>query len=58
MKHKPTKRWEMWKVEGEALKSVKNNCPRCGSGVFMAVNKETSGKVRNYCGKCHYTIWP
>ena len=58
MRHKPTKRWEMWKVEGETAKSVKETCPRCGSGVYMATHKETTGKIRRHCGKCHYTLWP
>ncbi len=58
MKHKPTKRWEIIKIEGEKLKTDKITCPRCGEGVYMAVHKEKSGKIRQYCGKCHYTIWP
>ena len=27
-----------------------NYCPRCGPGIFMAVNKG-----RLHCGRCHYT---
>lgn len=58
MKHKPTKMWEMMKVEGDTVKANKQNCPRCGTGVYMAVHKEKSGKIRQYCGRCHYTVWP
>ncbi|MBS3051903.1 MAG: 30S ribosomal protein S27ae [Candidatus Aenigmarchaeota archaeon] len=58
MKHKPTKRWEFMKIDGETLKKIKQTCPRCGEGTFMAQHKEKDGKVRNYCGKCHYTVWP
>jgi len=58
MKHKPTKRWEILKLEGENVKRSKLTCPRCGEGVYMATHKEKNGKIRQYCGKCHYTIWP
>jgi small subunit ribosomal protein S27Ae len=46
------------KVEGEKIKMTKQVCPRCGEGVYMAAHKEKQGKIRLYCGKCHYTIWP
>jgi len=58
MKHKPVKRWEMIKVEGQAAKRLRPSCPRCGEGTYMALHKEKSGKIRQYCGKCQYTIWP
>lgn len=58
MKHKPTKKWEMMKVEGDTVKKLKRTCPRCGEGVYMAEHKEKDGKIRCYCGKCHYTEWP
>ncbi|MFH8080617.1 MAG: 30S ribosomal protein S27ae [Candidatus Aenigmatarchaeota archaeon] len=48
----------MIKVEGENVKRQRPSCPRCGEGVYMAVHKEKNGKTRQYCGKCHYTIWP
>jgi len=57
MKHKPTKRQEILKGEGEKVVKTKKTCPRCGDGVYMAEHKEKDGKTRNYCGKCHYTIW-
>lgn len=58
MKHKSTKKWEILKVENEKIKRQKPSCPRCGEGTYMAVHKEKNGKIRQYCGKCHYTIWP
>jgi len=48
----------MIKAEGEAVKRLNPSCPRCGEGIYMAVHKEKNGKIRQYCGKCHYTIWP
>ncbi|MBU5689963.1 MAG: ribosomal S27a family protein [Candidatus Aenigmatarchaeota archaeon] len=58
MKHKPTKRWEIIKVQNDKSVRQKPNCPRCGEGIYMALHKEKTGKTRQYCGKCHYTIWP
>jgi ubiquitin-small subunit ribosomal protein S27Ae len=26
------------------------NCPRCGPGIFMAINTD-----RMHCGRCHYS---
>jgi len=52
MKHKPTKQWEILKVEGNQLKRGKKLCPRCGPGVYMAEHKD-----RYYCGTCHFTEW-
>ncbi len=57
MKHKPTKQWEILKVEGNKIKRLKKQCPRCGEGVYMAEHKEKDGKIRYYCGKCSYTVW-
>ena len=37
--------------EGKSAKK-RTECPRCGSGVFMAEHKD-----RQTCGKCGYTKW-
>lgn len=58
MKHKQVNRWEILKVEAEGLKKQRPTCPRCGEGIYIGVHKEKSGKIRQYCGKCHYTVWP
>lgn len=42
--------WKYYKVEGEGLKRLKKECPRCGRGVFMAEHKN-----RTTCGRCGYT---
>jgi small subunit ribosomal protein S27Ae len=57
MKHKSTKKWEMLKVDGNKIKRLKKQCPRCGAGTYMASHKERDGKMRYYCGKCHMTEW-
>lgn len=36
--------------EGDKLVKTNKECPKCGSGVFMANHKD-----RYTCGKCHYT---
>lgn len=57
MKHKVTKMWEIMSVEGGKIERKKKTCRRCGDGIYMAEHKEKDGKVRSYCGKCHYTEW-
>ena len=52
MKHKPTKQWEIIKVENGKIKRLRKTCPRCGPGVYMAEHED-----RYYCGKCHLTEW-
>jgi small subunit ribosomal protein S27Ae len=52
MKHKTVKQSDILKVEGDKIKRLRNNCPRCGTGVYMAEHKD-----RYYCGKCHFTEW-
>jgi len=42
--------WKYYKVEGEAVKRLKRECPRCGKGVFMGEHKD-----RVACGRCGYT---
>lgn len=50
-KNKPTsEKFKNYKVEGDSVKRLKKNCPRCGPGTFLADNKD-----RVYCGNCHYT---
>ncbi|MCW7076994.1 MAG: 30S ribosomal protein S27ae [Candidatus Syntropharchaeales archaeon] len=41
---------EFYSVSGDNVKRVRQNCPRCGPGVFLAdhINRKT-------CGKCGYT---
>ncbi|NOJ30002.1 MAG: 30S ribosomal protein S27ae [Nitrososphaeraceae archaeon] len=41
---------QFYKIEGDALKRTKRECPRCGKGVFMAEHKD-----RLTCGKCGFT---
>jgi len=36
-------------------KTERRSCPRCGDGYWLAVHKDKDGKIRYYCGKCHYT---
>ena len=46
---KTSKRYENYEVSGSSLKRKNKNCPKCGSGVFLAKHKD-----RVYCGKCGY----
>lgn len=49
-KNKPTsKKFELYTVSGTNV-SRKQNCPRCGPGIFLAQHKD-----RAHCGKCNYT---
>jgi small subunit ribosomal protein S27Ae len=41
---------KFYTVEGDKLTHLKQNCPRCGPGVFMAEHGN-----RLACGKCGYT---
>lgn len=51
MTDKPKKgRWTYYSVSDEKLDCAKKSCPRCGSGVCLAVHKD-----RLSCGKCGYT---
>lgn len=40
----------LYQVDGDSLKRLRKNCPRCGEGVFMADHGD-----RLACGKCGYT---
>ena len=49
-RNKPTgKKYLKFKFEENKILRGKN-CPRCGPGVFVAVNQ---GRI--HCGRCHYT---
>ncbi|OFV68738.1 MAG: Ribosomal protein S27a domain protein [Candidatus Syntrophoarchaeum caldarius] len=41
---------DFYSISGKTVKRVKETCPRCGPGVFLAehINRKT-------CGKCGYT---
>ena len=39
-----------YKVSGDNIERLKQFCPRCGEGVFLADHKD-----RLSCGKCGYT---
>lgn len=49
-KRNRTKKYEFYDVEDNEIVRKKKNCPRCGSGVFMADHGE-----RLSCGRCGYT---
>jgi small subunit ribosomal protein S27Ae len=49
-KHESLKVWEYYEVKEGAISRKRKNCPRCGSGTFLAEHKE-----RMYCGRCGYT---
>lgn len=42
--------YKFYKVEGDSLKRLKQDCPRCGKGRFLAEHKN-----RLSCGNCGYT---
>ena len=39
-----------YELSGDAIKSKRAVCPRCGNGVFLASHAD-----RQSCGKCGYT---
>lgn len=39
-----------YKIDGARILRAKKNCPKCGSGVFMAEHKD-----RYSCGRCSFT---
>ena len=43
------KRHELYDVSGGEAKPKNKNCPKCGTGVFMAKHKD-----RVVCGNCKY----
>lgn len=48
-KHKKVQVWKLYKVDGGKVEK-KEECPRCGSGSFIA-----QAKNRKYCGKCGWS---
>lgn len=49
-KHTKVKIWKFYEVKGGALTRKNEQCPRCGSGTFLA-----KYKTRKYCGKCGWS---
>ncbi|MFZ0012333.1 MAG: 30S ribosomal protein S27ae [Halobacteriota archaeon] len=47
---KKVKASELYDVSGDKAQRKRQNCPRCGEGVFLAEHKD-----RLSCGKCGYT---
>ncbi len=50
-KHAKVQIWKMYKVENGKATRIKESCPRCGTGTFLAAYK-----TRKYCGKCGYSL--
>lgn len=44
--------WQLYAVKDGKLERLRNTCPKCGPGTFMADHKD-----RLVCGKCGYTIY-
>lgn len=49
-KHTKVKIWKLYEVKGGTLTRKNEQCPRCGSGTFLA-----KYKTRKYCGKCGWS---
>ncbi len=49
-KHAKVQVWKLYKVESDKLTRKNEQCPRCGSGTFLA-----KFKTRKYCGKCGWS---
>ncbi len=49
-KHKSISVYKYYKVEGDKVKRLRTECPRCGRGYFMAEHSD-----RYTCGACKYT---
>ncbi|MEI7826746.1 MAG: 30S ribosomal protein S27ae [Euryarchaeota archaeon] len=47
---KRVKTSELYDVNEDKVVRKRQNCPRCGEGVFLAEHKD-----RSSCGKCGYT---
>lgn len=44
--------YKFYKVQGDSLQRLKQECPRCGKGRFLAEHKN-----RLSCGNCGYTTF-
>ena len=49
-KHTKVKIWKLYEVKGGKLSRKNEQCPRCGSGTFLA-----KYKTLKYCGKCGWS---
>ena len=49
-KHAKVQVWKLYEVKDGKLARKNENCPRCGSGTFLA-----KYKTRKYCGKCGWS---
>jgi small subunit ribosomal protein S27Ae len=47
-----TKMSEIYQIKDGKIDRKKEECPRCGPGVFMAEHEN-----RTSCGKCGYTVF-
>ena len=47
---KTSKKWELFKIEGNKVTRTNKTCPKCGAGVYLANHSN-----RESCGKCGYT---
>ncbi len=45
-----TGKYKYYSVDGDSVKRLKTNCPKCGEGIYLAEHKD-----RRSCGKCSYT---
>jgi small subunit ribosomal protein S27Ae len=54
-KHKVTKKYKYYTIEGDNIKRNKNFCPKCGPGVFLGERK-ANGKIIYFCGFCFLSI--
>lgn len=43
-------KYKFYKVSGGKIERIKQSCPKCGDGVFLAEHKD-----RTSCGRCGYT---
>ena len=41
---------KLYKIDGNRIKRLRRQCPRCGDGVFLAEHEN-----RYSCGRCGYT---
>jgi len=46
-KHKKVQTWKFYKVEGGKVVRLRDFCPRCGAGTFLARDGN-----RTWCGRC------
>ncbi len=44
--------WKFYKTDKDGLERLRQTCPKCGSGVFLAKHNN-----RLSCGRCGYTAF-